>query len=157
MFFIVRYGGLNVILRCADRCMFPLIVFCRGHGGSRCRRLRGGLQAPAITRKADARATGYAVLARGTFDSEGRLPALAPLWEGEQRVLVALAGGSLLDGEVGIVLARLWTWRLLDRKRAWGRIHGIPQARGWLARRALVKRAERIEIEDAVGERPAGG
>ena len=68
-------------------------------------------QTSAITRKSDACATGYAVPARGTFDSEGRrrraLAALAPLGEREQRVLVPLAGNRLLNGEVGVVLAGL--------------------------------------------------
>jgi hypothetical protein len=166
MLLVGRERCLDVALACAGRCMVAgvVVVVCRGHGGSRCRcrrrRLRRVRLAPAITRKGDARATAYAVLACGTFDSERRrrraLAALAPLRERQQRILVALAGSRrLLDGEVGILVAR--RRRLLDGERARRRVHRVPEARGWRARRAGVQAAQRVEVEDTVGERPAGG
>jgi hypothetical protein len=153
MLLVVREPGLDVVVGGGGRLR---LLVGRGHGGSRCRRARRVRLAPAITRKGDAGAAAYAVLACGTFDSERRrrraLAALAPLREGEQRVLVALAGCRLLDGEVGQRRRRVG-----DLEGARAAVDGVPEARGWRPGRARVQAAQRVEVEDAVRERPAGG
>lgn len=116
------------------------------------------------------------------MDGEGRgrraLAAQTALGEGEQGVFVSFTGNGLFNGQVGLVVivvvvdgrwAGRWDYwlmlgivvvllggRLLDGKRARRGIDGVPQARGRLARGAVVKRAQGIQVEDAVGERPAG-
>lgn len=125
------------------------------HNEPRRGRLGGGLQTSSIeiTWQADAGTTSCdAVLAAcGTLDDEGRrgvgvLAAQALLGQGEQRILVACVGRRLGDRKIGI----------LDSKGARGRVDGVPEARCRLARRALVQ-GGKMEAEDAVCQRPAGG
>jgi hypothetical protein len=62
-----------------------------------------------------------AVPARGTFDEEARMPALALLGEREKRVLVSLAGNRLLDGKIRL-------WPLFSRESARCRVLRYPES-----------------------------
>ena len=134
---------------------------------------------PSVAREADAGATADTgtVLTRGTFYSEGArhlaLATEAALRQGQKRILVTgLVPGAkvALNGQVGVVLLargslglglgrdcdcgygrreRWWRRGVLYLEGTRRRVHGVPEARGGLARRALVQRTQ-IETEDAV-------
>ena len=98
------------------------------HFVSRGGRLRGDRQAPAITRKPDARAT--AVGAGGTFNEERRrrraLAAPALLRQGQQRVFVAGARSGQTVAELGVLHGDVWRDR---RTRCTGQgVLRVPQS-----------------------------